>query len=125
MVGLFPLRGERGPGGVGRRSGDSDRHHHAERGPSGRATTLEVTGTGGTDEVHAADFRVAVGPKSSSRRSSSGMEVQGDSLVGGTGFGHGVGLSQWDAYKMAEEGKKAEEILKAFFKEIEIERLWD
>lgn len=98
----------------------------AERGPSGRATTLRVTGTGGTDEVHAADFRVAVGSEELKSTLIEEMAVEGDSLVArGTGFGHGVGLSQWDAYKMAEEGKNAEAILKAFFQEIEIERLWD
>lgn len=38
-----------------------------------------------------------------------------------TGYGHGVGMSQWGANGMAKEGKKAEEIVKYFYKGIEIE----
>lgn len=97
-----------------------------ERGPSGRATTLEVTGTGGRQEVHAADFRIALGAEEMKSTLLEELSVEGGQLVmRGKGFGHGVGLSQWDAFKMAEEGKSAEEILHAFFQEIDIERLWD
>lgn len=97
-----------------------------ERGPSGRATTLRVTGSGGTRQVHAADFRVALGAEELKSTLIDELAVQGNALVArGRGFGHGVGLSQWDAYKMAEEGKNAEAILKTFFQEIEIEKLWD
>jgi len=35
-----------------------------------------------------------------------------------------VGLSQWDAYKMAREGRSPEEIVQFFFDGIEIRRLW-
>lgn len=38
-----------------------------------------------------------------------------------TGYGHGVGMSQWGAQGMAKEGKKAEEIVKYFYKGIEIQ----
>ena len=97
-----------------------------ERGPSGRATLLEVTGTGGTEQVHAADFRVAVGSEEMKSTLIENLSVEGDNIVmRGTGFGHGVGLSQWDAYMMAEEGKSARDILNTFFQEIQIERLWD
>lgn len=37
-----------------------------------------------------------------------------------TGYGHGVGMSQWGAQGMAKEGKKAEEIVKHFYTGIEI-----
>lgn len=98
----------------------------AERGPSGRATILKVTGSGGTEEVHAANFRVAVGAEELKSTLIDEMAVQGGNLVArGKGFGHGVGLSQWDAYMMAKENKSAEEILNTFFKEIDIERLWE
>jgi len=97
-----------------------------ERGPSGRATTLEVTGSRGTERVHAAELRIALGPERMKSTLLSRLEVQDGRLVmEGSGFGHGVGLSQWDAYAMAVEGKKAEEILKAFFNDIEIEKAWD
>ena len=38
----------------------------------------------------------------------------------GHGFGHGLGMSQWVAKKMAESGKTYEDILKFYFKDIEI-----
>jgi len=42
-------------------------------------------------------------------------------IVKTTGYGHGVGMSQWGANGMAKEGKKAEEIVKYFYKGINIE----
>jgi len=97
-----------------------------ERGPSGRATTIRVTGSRGSGEVHAADLRVALDPERMKSTLLDALDVQGGNLVmRGRGFGHGVGLSQWDAYKMAEEGKSAEEILRTFFRDIEIQKVWD
>ncbi|TVY09308.1 stage II sporulation protein D [Paenibacillus cremeus] len=37
------------------------------------------------------------------------------------GYGHGVGMSQWGANGMAKEGRKAEDIVKYFYKGIEVE----
>lgn len=39
------------------------------------------------------------------------------------GFGHGVGMSQWGANVMAEQGKSCEEILKHYYSGIEIEKI--
>ncbi|GIP35568.1 stage II sporulation protein D [Paenibacillus sp. J2TS4] len=47
----------------------------------------------------------------------SGKEVE----ITTTGYGHGVGMSQWGANGMAKEGKKAEEILKHYYTGVEIE----
>ena len=41
-------------------------------------------------------------------------------VVSGYGSGHGVGMSQWGARFMATKGAKAEEILKHFYKGVEI-----
>ena len=41
-------------------------------------------------------------------------------LVTGYGSGHGVGMSQWGARYMANEGEKAKAILKHFYKGVEI-----
>lgn len=43
-----------------------------------------------------------------------------DVLITTTGYGHGVGMSQWGADGMAKEGKTAEEIVKYYYKGIEI-----
>lgn len=100
----------------------------AEMGPSERITRLKIVGTEGTADVHAADFRVAVGPEEfrSTRVDPDTFGVEGGHLVAeGKGFGHGVGLSQWDAYKMARDGKKAEDVIEFFFDNISIQKLWD
>ena len=39
-------------------------------------------------------------------------------------FGHGVGMSQWGAYGMAEQGKTAEEIVKHYFKDVSVVKIW-
>lgn len=39
------------------------------------------------------------------------------------GYGHGVGMSQWGANGMAKEGRKAEQILKYYYKGVELEHL--
>lgn len=98
-----------------------------EMGPSDRITRLRIVGSEGTTEVHGADFRVAVGPEDlrSMRVNRDAFAVEGNELVAeGSGFGHGVGLSQWDAYKMARDGKKAEQIIEFFFDNMSIQQLW-
>jgi stage II sporulation protein D len=54
-------------------------------------------------------------------------QVEGDAVViTTTGYGHGVGLSQFGANGMAKEGKKAEEIVKYYYQGVEVEdyRKW-
>ena len=54
------------------------------------------------------------------------MELDGGSLyMSGTGYGHGVGLCQWGARAMAEEGKSPAEIVQYFYKNINLVSLWD
>ena len=42
----------------------------------------------------------------------------------GRGFGHGVGMSQWGAYAMAEKGDSAEDIIRHYFQNVDIVKLW-
>ena len=42
----------------------------------------------------------------------------------GRGYGHGVGMSQWGAYGMAENGKTAQEIINHYFKAVDIVQMW-
>lgn len=46
----------------------------------------------------------------------------GQLMVKGRGYGHGVGMSQWGARALAEQGKSAEEIIQYFFKDVEIQK---
>ena len=42
----------------------------------------------------------------------------------GRGFGHGAGLSQWGAKKMGEEGLTYKDILKFYYPELTLKKLW-
>lgn len=99
-----------------------------QRGPSGRITEIQVIGPGGTKTIHGADFRLAVGAEKmlSTLVDEGGFSVAGGNLtVSGKGFGHGVGMSQWDAFKMAKEDKKPEDIVMTFFQNVKIQKRWD
>ncbi len=92
-----------------------------ERGPSGRATKLQI----GSAAVGGADLRLALGSEQVRSMLLSRAEVQGNNLIlEGKGFGHGVGLCQWGARKMANEGKKPEEIIKFYYRNVDIQKLW-
>ena len=46
-----------------------------------------------------------------------------DFVITGVGNGHGVGLSQWSAYNMAEAGQSFEQILTYFYTGVQIAAL--
>ena len=92
-----------------------------EKGESGRAKTLLVNG----ESVSAPSFRIQIG--ANKLRSTLIDKVKGDGeevTSTGSGFGHGVGLSQWGAYQLAEDGKNAREIIETYFPGVEIVELW-
>ena len=93
-----------------------------ETGPSGRAVTLLVDGT----PVNAARVRISLG--SSAMRSTLLTELSkdGDTIrMSGRGYGHGVGMSQWGAYALAEEGWSAEEIALHYYNGLKLVRAWE
>ena len=45
---------------------------------------------------------------------------EGKFVIEGRGYGHGVGMSQWGAKKMAELGYSFEEILKHYYRGVDI-----
>ncbi|MPM99748.1 Amidase enhancer [bioreactor metagenome] len=54
------------------------------------------------------------------------VAVEGDNVVfTGKGYGHGVGMSQWGANKLATMGKKPEEIIGQYFKGVTLEKRWN
>ena len=93
----------------------------AERGDSGRATRLSVNGKA----VSAAAFRIALG--STEMRSTLIDSItfsDGRVVISGRGYGHGVGMSQWGAYAMAQDGEQAQDIVLHYFQNVEIVPLW-
>lgn len=93
----------------------------AEKGPSGRATKIQV----GRLTVSGPALRLALGSDRLRSTFITGIEVRGDRVIfRGQGYGHGVGMSQWGARALAEQGKSPEEIIKYFFKDVTLEKAW-
>jgi stage II sporulation protein D len=92
-----------------------------KKGPTGRATTLNVFGT----QVAGADFRVAIGSTRLKSILLDEIKVSGDEVTfRGRGFGHGVGMCQWGAYALAKDGKSPEDIVSYYFDGVKIDRLY-
>ncbi len=94
----------------------------AAKGPSGRATTLSFDGT----KVSAPEFRIAIDSTRMKSTLIDSIGIEGGKLtIKGRGYGHGVGMSQWGAFALAKEGKKAEDIVEYYFKGVEIVKAWE
>jgi len=92
-----------------------------EKGASGRLKTLVING----QKVSAPSFRIAIGANKLKSTLIDKIETTGEAVIfSGSGFGHGVGMSQWGAYRLAEEGKAAEEIVEYYFKGVDLVKMW-
>lgn len=93
-----------------------------QRGESGRAVTLEIDG----QSVNASDLRLALGSTRMRSTLLTSLKMQNGKIhMAGKGYGHGVGMSQWGAYGMAQDGKTAEQIVKHYFQKVEFARIWN
>ncbi len=91
-------------------------------GPSGRATRINFNGV----EAPAASLRLALGSTVMRSTMLDSLEISADKLImSGTGYGHGVGMCQWGARALAEEGWSGDKIVGYFFKGVERVKLWD
>ncbi|MGI6621050.1 MAG: SpoIID/LytB domain-containing protein [Bacillota bacterium] len=91
------------------------------RGPSGRAETLSINGR----EVSAPQFRLAIGEQKMRSTLIDSLRLEGDTVyMKGRGFGHGVGMSQWGAWLLAQRGKSAQDIVTYYFKGVQIQNSW-
>jgi len=107
--------------GMGQDTGPIDSVGIAARGPSGRATRIKI----GNATVNAPDLRIALGSMEMRSTLLTGLRLEGDKVfMEGKGFGHGVGLSQWGANTMAKQGKSPEDIIKYYFKNVDVVKLW-
>ena len=106
---------------AGVETGPIESIHLGEKGESGRAVTLLVNGK----EVSAPSFRLNLDASKLKSTLIHSIEIQGDNAVfTGSGFGHGVGMSQWGAYSMAEDGKTADEIIHHYFTGVDLVEMW-
>lgn len=97
------------------------------RGPSERPLQTEIVGTKGQTAVRALRIRTLLGLRDSLFSYDIERNAQGEVLgimFYGRGWGHGVGMCQVGAYGMALEGATYEQILKKYYKGIELKKLW-
>lgn len=106
---------------AGRDPGPVENVSIKKRGPSGRVTVFQVNDT----EISGPAFRLGLGSTEMRSTYVDEMRIEGDSLcMEGVGYGHGVGMCQWGARALAEQGWEPEEIVDYFFRDIEIVKLW-
>ncbi len=86
-----------------------------ERSRSLRVLRLAVYGTRGTAQLSGADFRRMLG-YDTLKSTLFAVAVDGQyARFAGRGYGHGVGMDQWGAKAMAEQGYRAYEILEHYY----------
>ena len=108
-----------GPGGVQAVSagGESGIIRGLEYTPTGRLKTVQVAGR----TLSSTDMRVALGLPSTDVT----WKVSGDKVIfSATGNGHSVGMSQYGAKGMADEGYNFREILKHYYTGVEIKQAY-
>lgn len=89
----------------------------------GRAVTFMINDV----EVNAPEFRLAMGSTEFKSTIVNEANISGNTITfSGQGYGHGVGLCQWGAQIFArDQGASAEEIVKHYFNDVVIQKLWD
>ncbi|MGL4389208.1 MAG: SpoIID/LytB domain-containing protein [Brevinema sp.] len=91
---------------------------------SGRIDKLELVTTTSTKIVFGNDFRKQLGYQFM-KSTYADIFVLGDSvMIQGQGFGHGVGLGQWEAQELAKRGVSYPKILTYFYKNTELSYLY-
>lgn len=94
-----------------------------QKGPSGRAMTLVINKN---INISGPQMRLGLGSTELKSMLLDKIEVTGDRVTfSGRGYGHGVGLSQWGANKLATTGKTPEEIIAHYFKGVTVEKRWN
>jgi stage II sporulation protein D len=97
------------------------------RGPSERPVSTEISGTNGRATVRALRLRTLLGLRDSLFSFDIERNAQGEVLgitFFGRGWGHGVGMCQVGAYGMALDGATYDQILKKYYKGIELKKVW-
>jgi len=101
--------------------------HVVERGPSERPVTTEIIGSNARRTVRALRLRTLLGLRDSLFSFDIERNARGEVLgimFYGRGWGHGVGMCQVGAYGMALDGATYEEILKKYYRGIDLKKLY-
>ncbi|TWH46966.1 SpoIID/LytB domain-containing protein [Sporomusa sp. KB1] len=108
---------------MGKKVNDISSVEITQKGPSGRATVLMINKE---VEVSGPELRVALDSTKLKSMLLDKVMVSEESVTFvGKGYGHGVGMSQWGANRMAKDGKKPEEIVTYYFKGVQVEKRWN
>lgn len=97
--------------------------------PQGRVVSLKVIGDAGSRTLTGAALRDALGLRSTlfTATAIAGAGNKGNSGPGfqieGRGFGHGLGLSQWGAYNLAQKGMNYQQIVLHYYKDTALSRI--
>jgi stage II sporulation protein D len=97
------------------------------RGPSERPLSTEIVGSNRTATVRALRLRTLLGLRDSLFSFDIERNAQGEVLgmtFYGRGWGHGVGMCQVGAYGMALDGATYDQILKKYYKGIELKKVY-
>ncbi len=90
--------------------------------PGGRVASITFAGSNGTKTLRGRDVRSVLGLRST--RFDIDLNKTAETItVTGSGFGHGVGMSQWGARSLAEQGWDYERILKHYYQSTAIAQL--
>ena len=93
-----------------------------QKGKSGRAVTLIVDGT----SVNAARLRISLGSTEMRSTLLTGITVaNGIVTLKGRGYGHGVGMPQWGAYALAQQGMPGKEIALHYYNGLRLVKAWE
>jgi stage II sporulation protein D len=86
----------------------------------GRVSSISITGDDGTETLKGQDIRRALGLRSTRFT----ITISANQVtIDGFGFGHGVGMSQWGARSLAEQGWGFEQILEHYYQSTAIAQL--
>lgn len=99
-----------------------------DRTPNGRLATIEILFSDDSEtEIEASTFRSVVNERVDGvSLKSTWFEARREGseyIFTGRGHGHGVGLNQWGAHAMAEQGKSYRDILSFYYTGVQIEHL--
>ncbi len=92
----------------------------AEPSPSGRIGRVILNTSRGRLELTGNEFRLAMGPTEIKSSRFSATRKGNRYLFEGCGYGHGVGMSQWGARKMATSGFTYDTILHHYYKNVSL-----
>lgn len=91
------------------------------KGESGRVLSFLVDG----ETVDATRLRMALGSTVMRSTLLTVLDSDGKTVhMEGRGYGHGVGMPQWGAYALAEDGYTGEDIAVYYFEGLRVVRLW-